>query len=340
MNIRPNKRVTISRVIIALCLSMFLTACAKNTDDTKVLRIAHALDVNHPVHLAIEYMQERLEVHSQGKMSLLIYASGQLGSERETLELLQIGSLPMTKVSASSLEAFVPEMKVFSVPYLFSSSDHLWDVLLGEVGKELLEAGVPYYFRGLGYYDAGSRSFYTTNKPVETPDDLSGMKIRVMNSQSAVNMVNTMGGSATPVSWGELYTALQQGVVDGAENNPPSFFLSKHYEVAPYYLLDEHTSIPDVLVFSTRVWDQLSKQEQEWLSLAAADSVTKQRELWEEATQHALSEVKKAGVQVLVADKSSFVSKTAPLRSQYNGTDIGQLIERINAVDQSARENK
>lgn len=339
MNRISNCSVTIKRVLMALCLSMLLFACTKQNDNTRVLRIAHALDVNHPVHLAMEYMQERLEFHSQGKMSLLIYASGQLGSERETLELLQIGSLPMTKVSASSLEAFVPEMKVFSVPYLFSSSEHLWEVLLGDVGKELLEAGVPYYFRGLGYYDAGSRSFYTTQRPVETPEDLSGMKIRVMNSQSAVNMVNTMGGSATPVSWGELYTALQQGVVDGAENNPPSFYLSKHYEVARYYLLDEHTSIPDVLVFSTRVWDTLSQQEQEWLSLAAADSVTKQRELWEEATQHALQQVKKAGVQVIIADKSAFVTKTATLRSQYKGTDIGLLIERINAVDKSAQEN-
>lgn len=327
------------RNFLVFFMTLVLFACAKQGDDTKVLRIAHALDINHPVHIAMEYMQERLEFHSGGKMSLLIYASGQLGSERETLELLQIGSLPMTKVSASSLEAFVPEMKVFSVPYLFSSSDHLWDVLLGDIGKELLEAGVPYYFRGLGYYDAGSRSFYTTDKAVTSPDDLSGMKIRVMNSQSAVNMVNTMGGSATPVSWGELYTALQQGVVDGAENNPPSFFLSKHYEVARYYLLDEHTSIPDVLVFSTRVWDQLSQQEQAWLSMAAADSVTKQRQLWEEATQHALAEVKKAGVKVMQADKSSFVEKTHSLRSQYEGSDIGKLIERINSADNSAQEN-
>lgn len=332
----PYHRAT--RTIFVFCLTVLLFACAKQSDDTKVLRIAHALDVNHPVHVAMEYMQARLEFYSGGKMSLLIYASGQLGSERETLELLQIGSLPMTKVSASSLEAFVPEMKVFSVPYLFSSSQHLWDVLLGDVGSELLEAGVPYYFRGLGYYDAGSRSFYTTKRPVSTPDDLQGMKIRVMNSQSAVNMVNTMGGSATPVSWGELYTSLQQGVVDGAENNPPSFFLSKHYEVARYFLLDEHTSIPDVLVFSTRVWDQLNEQEQAWLKLAAADSVTKQRELWQEATEHALEEVIKAGVQVMQADKATFVAKTEPLRAQFIGTDIGVLIERIQEIDKSAQE--
>lgn len=328
---------------MAATLLVTLTACGKSaknveehallSEQARVLRIAHTLDVNHPVHLAIEHMRKRLEFHSKGDMSLLIYASGQLGSEREMLELLQIGSLPMTKVSASSLEAFVPSMKVFSVPYLFASSEHLWDVLQGEVGKELLNAGIPYYFMGLGYYDAGSRSFYTTEKPVYKPDDLQGMKIRVMNSQSAVNMVNTMGGSATPVSWGELYTSLQQGVVDGAENNPPSFFLSKHFEVAKYYLLDEHTSIPDVLVFSTRVWEQLSEQQQQWLRLAAADSVIKQRQLWDEATQYALSEVKKAGVQVVEADKAYFVEKTQSIRDAYQNTQVGQLIERINQVE-------
>jgi tripartite ATP-independent transporter DctP family solute receptor len=313
--------------------TILIASCSHKGADTQILRIAHTLDVNHPVHKAMEYMQTRLEFYSKGEMSLLIYASGQLGSEREMLELLQIGSLPMTKVSASSLEAFVPQMKVFSVPYLFSSSEHLWKVLQSDVGIELLEAGVPSYFRGLGYYDAGSRSFYTTKRPVSTPDDLAGMKIRVMNSQSAVNMVNTMGGSATPVSFGELYTALQQGVVDGAENNPPSFFLSKHYEIAQYYLLDEHTSIPDVLVFSTRVWDQLSEQQKEWLQLAANDSVTKQRELWNEATAFALQEVKKAGVQVFEADKSTFVAKTQSLRDQYQDTEVGKLIERIDAIN-------
>ncbi|MBF7073674.1 TRAP transporter substrate-binding protein [Glaciecola sp. MH2013] len=319
-------------MVSSILLIVALSACSGESD-TKTLRIAHGLDVNHPVHQAMVYMRERLQVYSGGSMDLLVYPSGQLGSERENLELLQIGSLSMTKVSASSLEAFVPEMKMFSVPYLFSSPEHLWNVLQGDVGMELLEAGKPYYFLGLGYYDAGSRSFYTTEKPVYQPDDLQGMKIRVMNSQSAVNMVNTMGGSATPVSWGELYTALQQGVVDGAENNPPSFYLSKHYEVAKYYLLDEHTSIPDVLVFSTNVWKELTSEQQSWVRQAAADSVTKQRALWKASTELALQEVKKAGVEVVEADKRLFANKTAVLREQYEGTKIGALIQRVLAQD-------
>jgi TRAP-type C4-dicarboxylate transport system substrate-binding protein len=137
------------------------------------------------------------------------------------------------------------------------------------------------------------------------------------------------------VSWGELYTALQQGVVDGAENNPPSFYLSKHYEVAKYYLLDEHTSIPDVLVFSTSVWNEMTPEQQGWLRLAAADSVEKQRELWKASTELALREVKKAGVQVVEADKTLFAEKTKVLQEQYEGTKIGALIERVLAADKS-----
>jgi tripartite ATP-independent transporter DctP family solute receptor len=326
-----SKSLTIT-LIVTISLVLSLSSCTQQ-QGPKVLRIAHALDINHPVHMAMVYMQERLDVYSNGTMSLLIYPSGQLGSERENLELLQIGSLAMTKVSASSLEAFVPQMKVFSIPYLFASETHLWNVLQGDVGKELLNAGVSSYFLGLGYYDAGSRSFYTTKKPVYTPNDLTGMKIRVMNSQSAVNMVNALGGSATPISWGELYTALQQGVVDGAENNMPSFFLSGHYEVSKYLLLDEHTSIPDVLVFSTNVWETMNPQQREWMRMAAADSVTKQRQLWQESTALALREVKKAGVQVTEADKTLFVEKTKALREPFVGTEVGDIMNRILAVE-------
>lgn len=308
---------------------LVLSSCEQLVSDTRILRLAHSLDINHPVHKAMEHMKVRLEALSEGKMTIQLYPSGQLGSERETLELLQIGSLAMTKVSASSLEAFVPEMKVFSVPYLFASKDHYWDVLQGEIGQQLLKAGRPYFFMGLGYYDAGSRSFYTVNAPVEKPADLKGMKIRVMSSQSAVNMVKTMGGSATPVSFGELYTALQQGVVDGAENNPPSFYLSKHFEVAKYYLLDEHTSIPDVLVVSTQIWQSLNPQQQNWLQQAADESVTLQRDLWQQATEEALAAVKASGVEVRIADKRPFADITQPIRAQYKGTDIGEIIDQI-----------
>jgi tripartite ATP-independent transporter DctP family solute receptor len=224
-------------------------------------------------------------------------------------------------------------MKIFSVPYLFSSEEHLWKILNGNIGAELLDEGVPFRIKGLGYYDAGSRSFYSTEKQIQTPDDLRGMKIRVMNSQSAINMVRAMGGSATPVSWGELYTALQQGVVDGAENNLPSFYLAKHYEVSRHYTLDEHTSIPDIVVISTHVWNTLSDEQQNWLKVAMRESTEYQRKRWKQATQEALTAVKAAGVKVLEPDKSVFKESVSKLLNQHYGTQFGELIVAIQKLD-------
>src|SRR5690606_1836125 len=175
----------------------------------------------------------------------------------------QIGSLDMTKVSVGVMENFAPKMKVFGLPFLFRDKQHSFSVLDGPIGQELLNEGEKFWLKGLCYYDAGSRSFYTKAKSIETPNDLSGYKIRVMESATAMDMIRSLGGAPTPISWGELYTALQQGVVDGAENNPPSFFLSRHYEVCKYYSLDEHTTLPDVLVVGTQFWNSLNTQEQE-----------------------------------------------------------------------------
>ena len=189
--------------------AVFLSACGEKNSQV-VLRVGHTLDTKHSVHKALEHMAERLNVYSNGTMEIKLYPSGQLGSERQMVELLQIGSLAMTKVSAATLEGFADDMRVFGVPYVFQSKDHLWRVLGGEIGAEILSSITASHLVGLGYMDAGSRSFYTTSKKVEEPADLSGLKIRVMSSQSAVDMVNTIGGAATPVSFGELYTALQQ----------------------------------------------------------------------------------------------------------------------------------
>jgi tripartite ATP-independent transporter DctP family solute receptor len=243
--------------------------------------------------------------------------------------MLQIGSIAMTKVSASPLESFVPAMRVFSIPYLFRDQDHLWQVLDGEIGEGLLAAGTDYYLRGLGYYDAGPRSFYSTDTPIRTPQDLAGLKIRVQQSNTSLRMVRVLGGSATPIDWGELYSALQQGVVDGAENNPPSFYLSRHYEVCGFYTLDEHTWVPDVLLIGTHVWDDLSDQEQAWLREAARASVMVQRELWRESTQEALDAVRAAGVEIIEPDKGAFRKAAEPMYESFQGTPTFDLLRAI-----------
>jgi tripartite ATP-independent transporter DctP family solute receptor len=280
------------------------------------------------------FMAETLEKKSGGELTMTIYPSGQLGSEQQCVELLQIGSLAITKVSAAVLESFTNNFQVLGLPYIFRSKEHSFHVLDGEVGQELLLSTEKFKIRGLCFYDAGARSFYTIDKEISSPDDLKGMKIRVMKSQTAMNLVQAMGGSPTPISWGELYTALQSGVVDGAENNPPSFYTSRHYEVCEEYSLNEHTRVPDVVIISTVVWNGLSDQEKIWLQEAANESVVAQRKYWEESERMSLEEVKKAGVNVSYPDKEPFVAKVQPLLDGYQSSpDLYSLIKRIQAVE-------
>tara|TARA_Y200000002_G_scaffold63082_1_gene48148 strand:- start:1771 stop:2610 length:840 start_codon:yes stop_codon:yes gene_type:complete len=275
-------------------------------------------------------MDSILRHKSSGKMRIQIYPSEQLGTERQCLELLQIGSLDMTKVSAGSLENFSPNIKVFGLPFLFRDRDHSYLVLDGEVGADLLAGTEKYWLKGLAYYDAGARSFYTRKKKINRPNDLNGLKIRVMESKTAFDMVKSLGGSPTPISYGELYTSLQQGVVDGAENNPPSFYLSKHYEVCKYYTLDEHTLLPDVLLISTHTWNKLTNQEKDWITLAVELSVIEQRKLWSKSEKESLDAVQRAGVEIIIPDKKLFSEKSKSVLESYKSNEeIYSFIDRI-----------
>lgn len=323
------KHVFVFTLATVLLLSNY--SCTE-TSDIRVIKLAHGLDVTHPVHKAMVFMGERLKEKSAGKMSLDIYPSQQLGSERECLELLQIGSLGMTKVSTGVLENFAPQLKVFGLPFLFRDAEHRFAVLEGEIGEKLLSSSIPQRLKGLTFYDAGSRSFYT-KEPVETPEDLEGLKLRVMESQTAMNMVKNLGGSPTPIAWGELYTALQQGVVDGAENNLPSFYLSHHYEVCKYFVVDEHTALPDELLISTLIWNDLSEEEQKWVKEAADESLEFEKKIWHEAEMEALAEIKKAGVEVINPDKEPFRNRVKSMYEQFSeDPDMKELIEAIQAV--------
>jgi tripartite ATP-independent transporter DctP family solute receptor len=320
-------------IVLPFLASIAMLASCGEVQDEKVLTLAHGLDEGHTVHRAMVLMGERLEEYSDGQVRIAIYSGGQLGSERETLELLQIGSLAMTKVSASPLEGFVPTLKLFSIPYIFKDRDHHLRVLDSEIGEHLLDSLKVARLKGLGYYDAGSRSFYTNRRPINSPADLEGLKIRVMKSQTSVRMVAELGGSPTPISLGEIYTALQQGVVDGAENNPPTFHRMRHYEAAGYYSLDEHTFVPDVLLMSKRVWDELSAAEQGWLMRAVRESVEYQRELWQAETEQSLEAVKAAGVTITYPDKAPFRAAVEPMKAEYVGTATGELLDAIKDME-------
>ncbi len=316
-------------LIVALCLS----ACTSGSD-VVVIKMGHGLDASHSVHQAMVYLGERLVAKSDSTMRVDVYPSQQLGTERELLELLQIGSVGMTKVSSAALEGFVPEYQVLGLPYLFRDERHRFDVFWGsEVGQDILASGQEFGLRGLTYYDAGTRSFYTKTRPVQAPADLQGLKIRVQESPVAMRMVQALGGSPTPIAWGELYTALQQGVVDGAENNAPSFYLSGHYEVCKYYTLDAHTAVPDVVLVSMTLWNDLTEQQREWLQEAALESAERQRVLWAESVNESLAAVREAGVEIIEPDIEPFAEGVASMYEAYRDDPvIHALIERIREV--------
>ncbi|MHC4943960.1 MAG: TRAP transporter substrate-binding protein [Planctomycetota bacterium] len=321
-------------LLFLICIFVALVPGCSRETTTDVIKLGHGLDPTHPVHQAMVFLAEQVHERSQGRLRIDIYPSEQLGSERECIELLQIGSLGMTKVSSSALEGFVPAINVLGLPYLFRDEAHRFQVLEGEIGRKLLLEAQEYWLRGLCFYDAGSRSFYTKEKPVLRPADLQGYKIRTQESPTAMRMVQALGGAPTPIAWGELYTALQQGVVDGAENNPPSFHLSRHYEVCKHYALDEHTAVPDVLIISTLIWEDLTADLQTILQEAADASAQEQKRLWKKATERALAEVQKAGVTVHYPEKRLFSDKVAPMYEEFkNDPEMSELIRRIRAED-------
>lgn len=321
--------------VYSLSLLLVITLFSNCGVDSRVsrLKLAHGLPTDHPVHQGMVFMAERLQEISSNRMAIDIYPSEQLGSERQCLELLQIGSLSMTKVSAAVMENFAPNIRVMSLPYIFRSREHAYNVLDGEIGRRLLLQGEEYWLRGLTYFDAGMRSFYTKDRPINEPKDVEGLKIRVQESKTAISLVRSLGGAPTPISYGELYTALQQGVVDGAENNPPSFYTSRHYEVCKYYSLNEHTAVPDILVIGTVAWNRLTEEEQGWLQQAADEAKAKQRILWAEAEAEALAAVQEAGVEVIRPDKTGFMEKTAGVLQEYKDDPaLSGLIREIQAV--------
>ncbi|MCA9189700.1 MAG: TRAP transporter substrate-binding protein [Pirellulaceae bacterium] len=297
-----------------------------------VLKLAHTLPEDHPVHLAMLRMGELLSEKSGGTVELQLFPNEQLGSETDCIEQVQRGALAMTKTSSAPLESFVPELAVFSVPYLFRDREHFWKVLDGELGLQLLDAGASQGMTGLCYYDSGSRNFYTRAAQVKTPDDLKNLKIRVTSSAMSMDMITALGGSPTAIAFGELYTALQTRVVDGAENNEPTFYTSRHYEVCPYFTYDEHSRVPDILLISTDVWNSLSPTVQAWLREAAEESSMYQRELWQQKTEEALDAVKDKGVTVYIPDKSLFAEKVQSIHDRLKGTKVGDLLERIKAT--------
>ena len=326
---------------LLLCLGVAARSAFGDRGSVRVLRVAHTLPEQHPVHRGIARFAERLAELSDGRLSAQIYANAQLGSEVQYLEQLQAGTLDVAKVSAAPIGNFIPAFQVFSLPFLFADEAARWRALESPAGQELLHGaitrradGTASGLVGLAYYDAGARSFYG-KEPITGPDSIRGRKWRVMSDVIAMDMVTSLGGSPTPIAFAELYSALTQGVVDGAENNPPSLFSSRHYEVSRHYALTEHMAIPDVLVMSARARARLSPEQQAWIDQAAAESAVYQRELWAEETQKALEQLRAAGVEITNPDRSAFFARTSRVRESRRDGPIGLWAGRLQAAAQT-----
>ncbi|PJG84719.1 TRAP transporter substrate-binding protein [Conservatibacter flavescens] len=312
-----------------LAATFSLSATAKVT-----LKLSHNNDKTHPVHISMQKFADDVKKQTDGEVIIRIYPNSQLGTQRESMELLQAGSLDMAKSNASELESFEVSYGAFNVPYLFKDTEHYYRVLQDpEVGEKILNSTKGKGFIGLTYYDAGSRSFYA-HKPIKTPEDLKGLKVRVQPSPSALEMVRLMGASPTPLAFGELYTALQQGVVDAAENNPTALTLMRHGEVTKFYSEDEHTIIPDVLVIGEKSWAKLTPEQQTIVKKAANDSMMSHKVLWAEMTAQEVQKAKeKMGVEFIKVEKQPFVDAVKPMHDKaLQDPAIGAYVKRIDEL--------
>ncbi len=314
--------------ILALVVgaTMAMTASVQAT----TLKLSHNMDTSYPVHKAMKFMATRAKELSGGDLKIRIYPNGQLGSQRESLELIQNGALDMAKSNAAELEAFAKAYGAFNMPYLFDDQDHYYRALESDIGQQILQSSEANGFVGITYYDAGARSFYA-KKAITSPADVQGMKVRVQPSPTAVEMIKLLGGHPTPLAFGELYTALQQGVVDAAENNLPSMTMNRHSEVTKFFSMDEHTMIPDVLVISAKVWKELPEHERNALSQAAAESMQEMRKLWAESEVAERESAEKQGVEFVTVDKVPFQQAVAPMYDTLKQEDpeLYQLVDGL-----------
>jgi tripartite ATP-independent transporter DctP family solute receptor len=331
------KKLLIAALTVAVASSMLLAGCGQKDskqagekkDGAKYkFRLAESNPAEHPVTLGDKKFAELVAQRSNGRITIDVFPGAQLGEEKAVLEQVQLGAIEFTRVSASPLGEFNKQMSVFSLPYIFDSEEHMWKFLKGEMGEKMLNDLQPSRMKGLAYYTGGSRSFYSL-KPLTGIDSLKGQKIRVMQNKINMEMVAALGASATPMAAGEIYSALQTGVIDGAENNYPTFVAQNHYQVAKNYITDAHQRIPEVLLMSKTIWDKLSPEDQKLIKQAAMDSVDYQREVWNKTEKEAEDKVRASGVTITeVKDLKPWQEAVKPVIEKYK-EDFKEVLDAI-----------
>jgi tripartite ATP-independent transporter DctP family solute receptor len=289
----------------------------------------------YPTVAATENLGKKLEAATNGRLSVQMFPSMQLGGEKETIEQTQIGAIQMLRVSVGTMGPIVDDINVINMPFLFKNTAHAQRMMDGPIGQELLDKVTASPNAGLvalGWMDSGARSLYNTKKPIKTIEDLKGMKFRVIGNPIFVDMMNALGGNGVAMGYDQVFSALQTGVIDGAENNPPSYVFSNHYTAAKYYSLTEHLIIPELLLFSKKAWTALSSEDQGLLKKFAREAQMEERELWKKYEQQAMEKAKAAGSEITeIADKAPFQNAVKPVWDKY-GPKYQDMIKRIQTI--------
>jgi tripartite ATP-independent transporter DctP family solute receptor len=321
-------------VIFTVLVLLFSVNVPAQAQPQIVMRLAETHAPDYPTTKADYEFARLVEERTNGRIKIEVYPSAQLGEEKAVIEAVQFGAIDFNRTSISPLSAFASNLIALQMPYLYRDDDHMWKVLTGPIGENFLKSLEQYNFVGLGWYDGGTRHFYNSKKEIKSVSDLKGMKIRVQESKLMTDLVSCLGAVPTPMPFGEVYSALQTGVIDGAENNLPSYYSTSHYEVAKYITLDGHSRIPEIIIASKLSWDKLSKEDQEIIRQAAKDSMPYQIKLWKEFEKDSEEKTKSAGSIYTELTPESLAEFQKAVQPMYDALspELKEITEQVRSV--------
>ncbi len=328
----PYKYILIILVALLIISIIYISRADQGDGKKIILKAADDHELTYPTTQGLLKMAELLKKWSHGRIKMIVYPSAQLGSERETIEKTREGKIDINRVNINPITQIVPQFKAFALPYIFRSAEHMHKVVDGEIGKELMKYLEKKGFVGLGFYDSGQRSFYNSVRPIRSIKDLKGLRIRVQKAQITIDMVKALGAIPIPMSFEEVYTALRTGVIQGAENNYPSWVTKGHFETAKYYTQDEHSRVPEIILFSKKRWDTLSQKDRELIRRAAKASIPYQRKLWQKMVEESKKKALATGCEIITnIDKTPFIKAMEPVYKKH-AANLQDIVKRIRAV--------
>lgn len=325
-----------NRYLVFVCISLIIlmSGCGQKDDGLKntyqyTFRLAESHPLSHPTTQADLEFAKRVKERTEGRIEIIVHYDKELGEETAIIDQVQFGAIDFARVSAAPLSNYSPELSVIQLPYLYEDQDHMWRVLDSDIGDEVLESLKEDGFIGFTWFDAGARSFYNSVRPIESIEDLKGLKFRIMESDLMDEMSSAIGFESIQLPYGQVFSSIQTGVIDGAENNFPSYLTAEHYKVAPYFTIDEHVRVPEVLIGSSIALEKLSQEDLEIIEAVAKETTDYQRILWDRMNEEARIRVEQRGVTVTVLeDRKAFKAAVQVLYEKYE-TLYGDLIKRI-----------